>query len=207
MVSERIREARELRNACAANGVSSDAKRAIRGHIYITLYGMYERAVADCVSTAIIVANSHAIPLSSLKNGIQLLAMHPDFASHRAIREERTWERGLQLLRKLYSTDAAQFESVFPADGSFMRPSQLRLLWDIFELPGDPWPDPRFMGRIIELVEARNDVAHGSEGAGQRGGRVSDRDMDDRITDIEALCVHFINSFAAQLTTPAGYVR
>lgn len=207
MVSQRVLEGQELRKACVASGVSSHARRAIRGHIYVTLYGMYERAVADCVGTALDLANALAVPTSSLKNGVLLFALHSDWDAYRDIGQEKKWQRGLRLLRKLNSTDPAHMDNVFPADGSFMKPSQLKLIWDLFELSGDPWPHPRFIGRIHELVEARNHVAHGSESAGQRGGRISDGEMDDRIRDVETLCVHIIGCFSTQLQTPADYAR
>ena len=61
MVSQRVLEAQELRRACVAPAVSNGARRAIRGHLYVTLYGMYERAVAHCVGTALDLANSHGV--------------------------------------------------------------------------------------------------------------------------------------------------
>ena len=207
MVSKRVLEAQELLRACPSSVAGSDARRAIRGHIYVTLYGMYEQAVAACVVTALDLANTHALPMSSLKNGILLFALKPDLESYRDISQERTWRRGLCLLRKLHSVDPALLDNVFPADGSFMRPSQLQLIWHLFDLAGDPWPHPSIIGRIHELVEARNHVAHGTESASERGGRISDADMNERIQDIEALCVHIVRCFSAQLEVAADYVK
>ena len=207
MVSRRAFEAQELRRACTATGVGTDAGRAIRGLIYVTLYGMYERSVADCVSTAISLANTHAISTASLKYGFTLFALRPDFDSFRAISHEKTWQRGLALLQKVGSADAAHLECIFPADGSFMRPSQLKLIWELFGLSGDPWPTPRLIGRINELVAARNHIAHGSQSAGERGGMVSDSDMDDRIRDVESLCLHIVGCFGTQLKAATDFVR
>ena len=201
MVSQRVREARELLNACKVSGVSAYARRAARGHIYVSLYGMYERTVAECVETAIDLVNNSAISVSRLKEGVLLFALRPDFDSYRSIAQEKTWERGLRLLRKLASADPAQLVGVFPADGSFMRPSQLQLIWQLFDLTGDPWPQPRLIGRINELVEARNHIAHGTEAPSERGRRISDGEAADRISDIEALCVHIVASFSCQLST------
>lgn len=207
MVSHRVRETRELLNTCGMSGVTPDACRALRGHMYVSLYGMYEQAVAKCVDTAIKLVNKDAIAVSRLKDGLLLFALRDDLESYRDISQEKTWERGIRLLQKLASSDPAKLAGVFPADGSFMRPPQLRVIWQLFDLSGDPWPTPQLIGRIYELVEARNHIAHGSEAPGERGGRISDGDASDRIDDIEALCVHIVTSFATQLSTTAHCVK
>ncbi|MFC1583488.1 MAE_28990/MAE_18760 family HEPN-like nuclease [Candidatus Neomarinimicrobiota bacterium] len=207
IISKRIFEARALLKTCASDDVDNSAKRAIRGHIYVTLYGMYECTVAHCVATAVDIANNHNIAHVSLKNGIHLFALQPHLNSYRDIGKDKTWARGLLLLEWVHSTDSANMENVFPSDGSFMRPSQLRLIWELFDLSGDPWPYPKLIGRIHELVESRNHIAHGTEAAGQRGGMISDGDMNDRINDIEALCIHIVETFSAELTSIAAFER
>jgi len=87
-----------------------------------------------------------------------------------------------------------------------MKPSQLKLIWSLFALPGDPWPTPRLIGRIYELVEARNNVSHGTEAPSERGGRISDTEMKDRIGDIEALCMHIVVSFSVHLSSRYGFI-
>ncbi len=80
-----------------------------------------------------------------------------------------------------------------------MRISQLVLIWQMFSLRGDPWPDSRYIGRIHEVVEARNAVAHGNESAGERGRSISNSDMSNRINDIESICTHIVTTFKSQL--------
>jgi len=207
LVSHRVLEARGLHRTCGSPDLSDDIKKSLRGHIYVTLYGIYEATVSRCVSTAVDVANQHAIPLVSLRHGPRLFALRPTLESYRDIGPDKTWERGLLLLDEITSTRAAKLENVFPADGSFMKPSQLQLIWGLFGLPGDPWPHPRLIGRIHELVEARNDVAHGTEAPSDRGGRISDAEMKDRIDDVEALCMHIVVTFSVHLCTRSGFLE
>lgn len=206
-VSRRVQEARALLAVCDSGSLGVEAARAVRGHIYVTLFGMYERCVSDCVYTAIYLANGFTIPVSDLKHGFRLLALLPQFEGYRDCSMERTWPRGFQILADSLSPASGTIQTVFPADGSFMKPSQLGLIWELFELSGSPWPEPRLIGRIHEVVEARNDVAHGTQAASERGAQLSDAEMLTRIDDFELLCVHIVAQFDAQLAQPAGFTR
>jgi hypothetical protein len=202
-----VQEARVLHAVCGSTDLGDDATRAVRGHIYVTLFGMYERCVSDCVYTAVYIANNLAIPVADLKQGFRLLALLPQFQGYRDCTMERSWPRGIQILETSGSSDAGILHAVFPADGSFMKPSQLELIWELFDLAGDPWPDPRLKGRIFEVVEARNDIAHGLQAASTRGAQLSNLEMLDRIDDFEGLCAHLLGEFSNQLASPAGFIR
>lgn len=207
MIGRRVQEARLLLSLCASGDVSADIARTIRGHIFVTLHGMYEQCLSECVYTAIDLANRLAIPVSNMKHGLQLLALLPQFQGYRDCSMERSWLRGTKILAESVSDAPGSLPIVFPADGSFMKPSQLELIWSLFDIPGDPWPDSRLIGRIHEIVDARNDVAHGSLAASERGARLSDSEMLSRIDDIELLCVHMVGQFASQLVKAAGFRR
>lgn len=168
---------------------------------------MYERCVSDCVFTAIYLANDMAIPVAGMKDGFRLMALLPQFQGYRDCAMERSWPRGAKVLSDSASNTPGVLQAVFPADGSFMKPSQLELIWGLFELPGDPWPELRLKGRIHEIVDARNAVAHGKVAASERGAQLSDAEMAARIDDFELLCTHIISQFAGQLSVAAGFMR
>ena len=206
-VSERMQEARLLLAACGSAGLADGAKRAIRGHLYVTLHAMYERCVSDCVFNALGLANGSAIPLRDLKPGFLVFAVHPQLQGYRSCKSGKSWAKGIQVMHSVVDSGPAQLHSVFPADGSFMKPSQLALIWELFQLPGDPWPHPRLTTRIVEIVDARNQVAHGGETAGARGGTLSDAEMRIRVDDFELLCCHIVGTFSANLATAADFVK
>lgn len=90
-----------------------------------------------------------------------------------------------------------------PKDGTHFRPSQLETIWNLFGIPGSIVPDPRLLGHIGELVEARNRIAHGSDAAESVGGRFTFPDMDKRIDDTEIVCTHIVatvTSYASSVT-------
>ena len=200
-----VLEAQELRSASDEATLSADASRAIRGLIFVSLFGAYERTVAGCVSTAVAQANAYAIPHRQLKAGLLPLALHSDATSVRGVSEAKFWDRCREFFAKARSSEPAVLPDLFPKDGSFMRPTQLQLIWRVFDLPGDPWPDPRMIGRITELVDARNEIAHGSEPPSAVGGRYSTGDLDQRIRDVEVLCSHIISVFQAECSRPVGF--
>ncbi len=77
LLSQRVLEARELHKVCGSADLTDNVKRSLRGHIYVTLYGMYEATVSLCVSTAVDLANFYEIPHASLKHGPRLFALRP----------------------------------------------------------------------------------------------------------------------------------
>jgi hypothetical protein len=54
-------------------------------------------------------------------------------------------------------------------------------------------PDMRFRGRLDELIENRNAIAHGRLAASEVGNRYTQRDIDRRLEDLNLLCLFFIS--------------
>lgn len=206
-VAERVQEARALHACCSSGALALDVQRTVRGHIYVSLFGMYERCLTDCVLTAIYLANTMAIPTADMKHGFKLLALLPQFQGYRDCSSDRTWTRGRGILDSSGSTIPGTLQPVVPKDGSFMRASQLELVWELFGLVGDPWPHPRLKGRIDEIVSARNLIAHGEQAASVCGAQLSNAEMLTRIDDFEALCVHMVAVFDSQLAAMSGFTK
>jgi hypothetical protein len=90
------------------------------------------------------------------------------------------WVRRIELFEAVFSKTAAQSpNTVFPKDGSHFRHAQLQTLFDVLGIKRMPARRRRHLGRINEVVENRNAVAHGREAPEDVGRRYS---RDDRRT-------------------------
>jgi hypothetical protein len=206
-LSARTQEARELLSAASHPGITPDAQRSIRGMIYVSLFGIYEYVAHEVVKAAIAEANSHSIAIEDIAWGLVPFALHRELSSFRDGSIARRWISSLALVKRTASSDIAICDDVFPSDESYMKPSQMELIFELFALPVSPWPDMRFVGRIHEMRGARNNIAHGSSTAGDYGGRLSDAEMKDRIDDVETLCSHIVLSFQSNMSTKAIFLR
>jgi hypothetical protein len=83
-------------------------------------------------------------------------------------------------------------DTAFPSDGSHFRARQIQTIWDIFGLTGPIVPDNKFIGRIDELVENRNAIAHGRRTSEDVGSGYSFDDMGKRVDDIEKISIHLL---------------
>ena len=95
---------------------------------------------------------------------------------------------------------------MFPKDGSQFRMSQLETLWSLFGLPAPVLPVGRLIGRVGEMIDNRNRIAHGEDTAEDVGRRYTIAEIRDRVDDTEALCSHLNTAIAAYLRTPTGAV-
>lgn len=194
-VAQRIQEVRMLCATLSSESVPVETQKSIRGLVYVALFGMYERTMAMCVYRAIELGGGHTLAIGALHPGMQAFALRTDFESLRAVGPDKLWSKMRDLLARVRSSEVASLSSVFPAGGSFMRPRQLALIWELFQLPGEPWPTKSSIDRIHELVDARNNVAHGAEGAAERGARVTNDEIIKRADEVEALCLHIVAAF------------
>jgi len=204
-VSSRIRTAQAALSV--ARGLSAPDDRVVRGLIYVILFGAYEWLLKRSVSAVVSSVNSHAIARNQMLWGLLCMSMDAEIQSFRASPVRKVWAKAPALLRLVEDKSAATVSDVFPSDGSFMKPSQLQLIWALLELPGDPWPDSRLIGRITEIREARNDIAHGENPPEFYGSRITDGEMKARIDDMNWLFTHIITSLSKHFKSRTAFIR
>jgi hypothetical protein len=69
---------------------------------------------------------------------------------------------------------------------------QLETIWAVFGLTVPVVPELRLLGRIEELVENRNAIAHGRRTAVEVGGRYSALEIEKRIDDVEQISSYVV---------------
>lgn len=174
--------------------------RTLKGLAFVQMYAVYEYCITNAVQCAVRVVNSYSFPFRDLRHELLALTLDANYRSIAAVTSEKSWPGRIELVRRARSTEPASApETLFPADGSHFRDIQLRTIWAIFGVQCAHVPDNRLIGRIEELVEVRNAIAHGRERAESVGGRFSLTDIKTRHADTVEICRHLINSLEAHV--------
>lgn len=167
----------------------------MKGLIFVQLYAAYEYAVRESVLASFAVVDGHALPLNAIRRGVLTLALDAEFMSLASLGRRTSWDRRLQLLEKAASPEAAKLQGIeFPDDGSHYRPGQLETIWKLMGIPAPIVPQLKHLGRIVELVDNRNAIAHGRFTADEIGSRYSGDDIQQRIEDVQEICIHVVQA-------------
>jgi hypothetical protein len=182
------------------------ASRSGKGLVFVQNYAVYEYVVVQAVRAMITEANSRALTHATARTELLALALNPEFGAVIGGALRKTWESRAMLLRRARSTDTVEIhDGLFPKDGSQFRMPQLQTLWSLFGLPPPVLPVGRLIGRVGEMVDNRNRIAHGEEPAEDVGRRYTIAEIRDRIDDTEALCSHLVAVIGAYLGEPTAF--
>lgn len=150
-----------------------------RGLSMVMLFAAYEKLLKSTCVSLLEAAGAIGVKNRRLHPGLRLFAVYPLLQGVNASGKNAIWSNhGPEIVKRLAEGDCSQIAtSVFPDDGSFMKPSQVELFCELFRL-GHParvlrevWP------RLDQVVRDRNAVAHGNETAEQVGRRYSFDDV------------------------------
>ena len=172
---------------------------AHKGLIFVQLYGVYEYAVHSAVQAMLSAIRDEGLSAQDLHHRVLTLVLDGAFTSVAASGRGRSWEKRLDLVANFESTAplGSLDNTTFPTDGSHYRVKQLQTIWGVFGLDVPVLPEPRLIGRIEELVENRNAIAHGRRTPEEVGGRYSASEMDKTITDIEGVGTYVVTAMEA----------
>ncbi len=205
-VADRILQARRFIDAVKEDDTSQqDLTSTLKGLLFIELYGVYEYTVRSAVQSALSSLQSSGVGYSQIRREALALALDPLWDSCAGAGPARKWESRIALMQIVGSSQIASAidATAFPRDGSHYRPRQLLTIWEIFGLTCPTVPDMRFLGRIEELVENRNAIAHGRRTASDVGKRYSKLELRGRVDDLNAVCNHLIDSMKGHVDAGA----
>jgi hypothetical protein len=162
--------------------------------LFVELYGVYEYSVKTAVQAVLSFIRRDALAPVNINHNALTLALRGSFDSLSNVGPWKTWEKRLNLVSDLESQTPLHslIDTVFPSDGSHFRESQLQTIWDIFGLSCPILPEKKHIGRVSELVENRNAIAHGRRTADDVGSGFSFDDMEQRINDVERISIYLL---------------
>lgn len=140
-----------------------DISREVRGLAIVLVFASYENLLKTVCRGLLEAAAATRVGNRRLRSGFRLFAVYPHLQALGMLPAARIWEdRGLQLMDAVGSSRKCTVAvDVFPADGSFMKCSQVRVFCQLFDL-GDPGPILKDVwSRLDTIVSQRNQIAHG----------------------------------------------
>ena len=139
------------------------AGREARGLAILLLFASYENLLTSLCRRLLEMALALRVGNRRLRRGFRLFAVHNQLQAIAGASDGRIWrDIGPRLLDCAFDSRQCTLNpDLFPADGSFMKRSQVVLFCDIFEL-GDPGPILKEVwSRLDTVVTERNGIAHG----------------------------------------------
>ncbi len=141
-----------------------DISRDARGIAVLLLFASYENLLTSLCRGLLEAAAHLRVGNRNLKNGFRLFAVHGDLKAISDSSGGRLWkELGLRVMDTMSQSQKCTVDvNLFPADGSFMKRSQVRVFCNLFDLD-DPGPILKEVwARLDTIVAERNGIAHGS---------------------------------------------
>lgn len=181
----------------ASSSTQPPASVITKGLTFVQNYAVYEYTVIHSVTAALHHIKGQGLSLQDVRPELLSFILNSDIDSMLSTGLNQKWTRRIELFRRVLAAEpisTISFETVFPTDGSHFRVAQIRTIWSLFGITASLVPNPRLLGRIDEMVEHRNAIAHGRESAAQIGGRFSDNDIQARIDDVQELCMHIVDT-------------
>jgi hypothetical protein len=207
-IGTRILDTKQLITLVRTFEVPNPLEAALcKGLIFVQLYGAYEYAVQSSVQGILLSIRNDGLAPRDLHARSLTLVLDSAFLSASTAGPRRLWARRLGLVSRFDDSSPLQAldNTLFPADGTHYRVGQLQTIWDIFGVSVPVVPEARLLGRIDELVENRNSIAHGRQRPEQVGRRYSIQEVERRIDDVEKIAMHIVSVLETHYTN--GGVR
>jgi hypothetical protein len=166
-----------------------------KGLFYVHIYGVFEFTITTAVKKTILSINADNNNINNLKPILLSLVLNSEcdiIASTRT----RNWNGRWNLFEKIRDNVIIQIPTeLFPTDGKNIRYSQLESIWKTFCISAPILNALPIGGRLKDIVDNRNAIAHGNSTPSEIGGRVSINDLYDRYTEMSSYCSYVIQVF------------
>jgi len=192
-----------LKDVCTSS-VPTVTKTA-KGLVFVQLYSVYEFTVTQCFSAAIRTVSTYSIPAINIRPEVLSVALDSQWDSLRDTSKRRSWDKRIRLLQ--YTRDNIPVsipDDIFPFDDSHFRTKQLETIWSVLGILLPTLPKPIHIGRIQEVVEHRNAIAHGRETADKIGSRFTQNELRIRISDMQNICLYILDTIEAHCADMAN---
>jgi hypothetical protein len=179
----------------ATRAFKGDVSLAAKGMMFVQVYAVYEYTVKSAVQAAIDAINTHGTRLDDMRPELLCIFLHPELSSLRDVGEKGVWAARLQLFDRAFSRVEATSNLIVPHDGSHYRYSALELIFRVFGINRLPVRRRAHISRINEVVENRNQIAHGSERAEDIGRRYTREDIAHVLNQMRSVCFLLLSVF------------
>ena len=176
--------------------VISDDLRIMKGLFFVHLYSVVEFTIVNSVISLLQKIREDKYSINQFKPGILSIVLDSECRSLADSGFKKVWERRWILFDKIFSSDEAVIsDTIIPTDGMNFKYPQLASIQRSLCMIDPIIPENRLIGRLEELAENRNAVAHGRKSPVDIGSRYTVVELEQRFNDINLLCSHLITVF------------
>jgi hypothetical protein len=173
---------------------------AAKGLFFVYLYGVYEYVLTAALREVLRSINSEGIRVLDCQPVLLSMALDAECESLSFSGRNTAWERRRILFQRVRSAEPVVInESLIPTDGRNLQVLQLQSIWDTLAIKDPVLPDMRLRGRLEEVVQKRNAIAHGREAPSYVGGRFTLQELQARYRSMDRICSHLIATFQKYL--------
>jgi hypothetical protein len=152
--------------------------------------------------------NDAGIKTQQLTPALRQMVAHSTFESLKEVRDHKRMWRSRGSVTTLDSCpEFSRFPVVKkgapqpPLDGRTLKPEHFHRIWEIYQLPDQPFPVLAWQGHLVKMASARNDLAHGNlpypEVFREAGRSVSS--VEQYVGTIRGLSTHFADKWIQYL--------
>lgn len=171
----------------------------LKGQVFVQLYAVIEHTMTESVARSIDHINSQNLKLDDIKKSIWSLIMHSQFDSLIKITSKK-WDKRWELTECINNNiDCSINNVIMPTDGRNFGFGQIESVWKTFSITDPIFHDIRFRGRLSEIIDHRNKIAHGVTAASDIGNRNTITDLQNRHTEVSTFCSYCISVFESYL--------
>jgi hypothetical protein len=178
-LNDRVEKVEVLLRETHQAGLAPEVGQTARGVTMVLLFAAYEQLLTSLCRSLLETASTLRVGVRRLTPGFKVFAVFEKLQGVSATSLNSIWKKhGPEMIEILQGGQVGSLTTtVFPADGSFMRASQVTLFCSLFGLPA-PGPVLKEMwGGLDTVVIARNDIAHGTLPADEVGRRYTYDEM------------------------------
>lgn len=188
-VQKLLAHIKSLESAAAdGDAVSGQAASMLRGLFYVSLYGALEYAVSLSVQILLQEITKVEVPYSHFEHLMHTIALDAEFQSLVDSGWTSKFPRRKQLLDKQVSADPCRLnDTVFHDQLQNLWFKTLKLVFEHLGITKTAVPEPRMQGYVDEIVNYRNEVAHGRSSASAVGRLISSSDLDQRLKAVREI--------------------
>lgn len=186
-----------------------DEQTTAKGLVFVQTYAAYEYTVKTVVQLAIDAIKTHNHKLRDLSPSLLALFLDPELNALRDVGGKDVWDRRLKLFERAFSKAPLDLSAGTraPHDGSHFRYTQLQMIFNVFGIDRLPVRRRRHIPRIDEVVNHRNQIAHGDETAVEIGRRYSRSEIGDIMREMKSVCDLQVAVFDAYCSNKARHRR
>jgi len=171
-----------------------------KGLFFVHLYGVYEFTIVSALRRTLQIISEAGVRHVDCQPALLSLAFDAECESLASAGKFTKWTKRRALFDRVRSTDLIVIkDSLVPTDGRNCRYTHLDGIWKSLHIRETVLPRMELRGRIEELVEKRNAIAHGQESPSSVGSRFTLSELDDRYNAISEVCTYIVETFDSYL--------